>query len=586
VDEFFKDVYKKKIFGEVLAHMMSTEFQKRTLPHTHTVLCLHPDCKLRTPEDVDSLISAEFPDKEKEPELYALVLKCMVHNPCGERDPRAPCMKDGKCSKGFPKPFRDVTTLSENSYAVYRRRNDGRVHTTSRGAEVDNRWVVPYNPYLLWKFRCHINVESVYSIKSVKYIYKYIYKGHDRTTMEFGTCQNEVKQFLDARWLGSCEGVWRLYQFLMHSEKPNVIRLQVHLPDQQLVIFEEDEENMDEVAERAAQKDTTLTAFFKANEKYPEARELLYQDIPQHFTLDRKKMQWKLRVQNRFALGRMFYAHPSSGERFYLRLLLTVVKGATSFEDLLTVNGIQLPTFKQACIHLGLLEDDGEWIQCLEEAKHMQSGHQLRSLFVTILAACDPTEPAVLWERFKENICDDLHRTLQRKGINNPTVDQVYDYGLYLIEQTLERQNKSLKDFPPMPLPQGNWNQRFGNHLINEQLDYDHIQQFEEAEERKMMFNADQQAAFDEIMAAVESKSGQCFFLHGPGGTGKTFVYNTLCCALRAQGKIVICVASSGIAALILIGGRTSHFRLKIPIEIHEKSTCSIKKNSLEAELM
>jgi hypothetical protein len=137
-----------------------------------------------------------------------------------------------------------------------------------------------------------------------------------------------------------------------------------------------------------------------------------------------------------------------------------------------------------------------------------------------------------------------------------------------------------------MPLPQGNWNQRFGNHLINEQLDYDHIQQIEEAEERKMMFNADQQAAFDEIMAAVESKSGQCFFLHGPGGTGKTFVYNTLCCALRAQGKIVICVASSGIAALILIGGRTSHFRLKIPIEIHEKSTCSIKKNSFEAELM
>ena len=71
-----------------------------------------------------------------------------------------------------------------------------------------------------------------------------------------------------------------------------------------------------------------------------------------------------------------------------------------------------------------------------------------------------------------------------------------------------------------------------------------------------------------------------------PGGTGKTFVYNTLYCALCGQGKIAICVASSGIAALILIGGRTSHFRLKIPIEIHEKSTCSIKKNSFEAELM
>jgi hypothetical protein len=87
-------------------------------------------------------------------------------------------------------------------------------------------------------------------------------------------------------------------------------------------------------------------------------------------------------------------------------------------------------------------------------------------------------------------------------------------------------------------------------------------------------------------METVESKSGMCFFLNGPGGTGKTFVYNTLCYALRAQGKIVLCVASSGIAALLLIGGRTSHSRFKIPILIHESSMCSIKKNSMEAELI
>ena len=86
-------------------------------------------------------------------------------------------------------------------------------------------------------------------------------------------------------------------------------------------------------------------------------------------------------------------------------------------------------------------------------------------------------------------------------------------------------------------------------------------------------------------MNAVTIKSGECFFLSGPGGTGKTFVYNTLCYALRGQKKIVICVASSGIAALLLIGGRTSHSRFKIPIKIHKSSTCSIKKNSLEADL-
>ena len=68
--------------------------------------------------------------------------------------------------------------------------------------------------------------------------------------------------------------------------------------------------------------------------------------------------------------------------------------------------------------------------------------------------------------------------------------------------------------------------------------------------------------------------------MHGSGGTGKTFVYNTLCNFLRSQGKIVLCVASSGIAALLLSGGRTSHFRFKIPLAVHDTSQCFINKNS------
>ena len=88
---------------------------------------------------------------------------------------------------------------------------------------------------------------------------------------------------------------------------------------------------------------------------------------------------------------------------------------------------------------------------------------------------------------------------------------------------------------------------------------------------------------FDQIMDAVESQSGQSFLLYGPGGTGKTYVYNTLCYALHAEGMIVLCVASSGIAALILIGGCTSHSCLKIPIKINEDSVYSIKRGSLEA---
>jgi primosomal protein N' len=103
-----------------------------------------------------------------------------------------------------------------------------------------------------------------------------------------------------------------------------------------------------------------------------------------------------------------------------------------------------------------------------------------------------------------------------------------------------------------MPLSQIDWREAVGNRLIAEQRDYDAQEQQRQADECIPMLNADQCKAFDKIMEAVDTKSGECFFfLNGPGGTGKTFVYNTLCYA----GQIVICVVSSGVAALLLIGG-------------------------------
>ena len=89
--------------------------------------------------------------------------------------------------------------------------------------------------------------------------------------------------------------------------------------------------------------------------------------------------------QRGFAIGRMYFASPNSGERFYLRLLLTVVKGSQSYQDLHTVNGSEYSTFKGACVARGLLEDDREWILCLEEASVLKTGYQLRRLFSIIL---------------------------------------------------------------------------------------------------------------------------------------------------------------------------------------------------------
>jgi len=90
------------------------------------IIFFHPDSKLKTPEDVDSLISAEFPDKATELELFDLVKKYMVHTPC-TGNPNSPCIKDPNagCSKSFPKPFREQTTINEDSYSVLRCRDTG-----------------------------------------------------------------------------------------------------------------------------------------------------------------------------------------------------------------------------------------------------------------------------------------------------------------------------------------------------------------------------------------------------------------------------------------------------------------------------
>ena len=94
------------------------------------------------------------------------------------------------------------------------------------------------------------------------------------------------------------------------------------------------------------------------------------------------------------------------------------------------------------------------------------------------------------------------------------------------------------------------------------------------------LLNKEQEYVFSHIFDATIANLTVTFFLQGAAGAGKTFVYNTLCYALRAQKLNVLCVASSGIAALLLPGGRTAHSTLKIPIDIDESSTCSVSKHS------
>ncbi|KAG1501484.1 hypothetical protein G6F53_011072 [Rhizopus delemar] len=292
----------------------------------------------------------------------------------------------------------------------------------------------------------------------------------------------------------------------------------------------------------------------------------------------------------------MYYCTPTAGERFFLRLLLTVVRGPTSFESLKTVNGVVYSTFREACQALHLIEDDQEWFKCFSETVEFVSGSSLRSLFVSALLFQELNEPKSLWDRFCLNICDNLDVRIAQLGLLNQLCSDdtsnafhqnlpKLDYGLYLLEQALIDAGKTLADFN-MPGPLFHWRSLMeqistinSNVIIQAEVAYDRNVEEQNYQQKISMMNIGQKAVFDEIIDSISSNPNTAhFFLQGPAGTGKTFVYNTLCHYFRRQGKIVVCVASSGIASLLLPGGRTSHSRFKVFLNVYPDSVCLIKK--------
>jgi hypothetical protein len=318
-------------FGPITGRVYTIEYQKRGLPHMHLLIFLREDYKIRTVEQVDALISAQIPDPAQHPQLHAAVTKYMLHGPCTPDR----CLDNGRCKKHFPKSFCEQTQLKEDGYPEYARPDNGRTFQRPgpQPTTFTNQDVVPYPRELLVKFDCHINLEVCASVKSVKYIHKYIYKGPDRATLEMAGAVDEVKCYLDSRYISSIEAMWRIFEFQMHEEWPSVYRLPVHLPDEQMVVYNPTQDAQ-EVLDRAAARDTHLTGWFNANQD-PDlvaagAHDHLYQDFPSHFVWVASTKKWKIRQQGH-AIGRMFAAPPNSGERFYLRLLLTVVKGKHFF---------------------------------------------------------------------------------------------------------------------------------------------------------------------------------------------------------------------------------------------------------------
>uniref|UniRef100_A0AC35FFM5 ATP-dependent DNA helicase n=1 Tax=Panagrolaimus sp. PS1159 TaxID=55785 RepID=A0AC35FFM5_9BILA len=539
---------------------------------------------MRTAEVIDRYISAQFPDPELYPNLFNLVSTHMIHGPCGPR-----CEKDGRCSKGFAKKFQENTTLDEDAYPTYARPDNGRSVTKSSGFVADNRYVVPHCPNLLLLMNCHINVEVVSSIKAVKYLYKYIFKGHDCAAFKIvdGVVHyDECESFLNSRYMGAAEACWRIFGFELHKQSHSISRLPLHLPNEQTINFT-DAENIEDLQAAMDSKNKFLD-WFELNKRDTNARKYFYHEIPEHYTWapipnqkltnadgtkNKKQYQWKTREASFKVIGRMYSASPTNPELFHLRILLNHVKGATSFEDLKTVGTTVCQTFTQACLELGLIEDDKEWARVLEEAEVSLSPYQMRNLFVRLLIHCQPIAPHELWEKFKKAMAEDF-------ALQYPQ-DIAIKKAYREICRLLENEDSDITKFPTMPQ----------DLAFDDDYDiYDPIYDETIGDQMRAIANPEQENVIDKVLkVACDEKNPlevvkKCFYIDGPGGSGKTYVYKTLWHLLRSKGKKVSTMAFTGIAAILLPEGRTCHKTLGLPVPIYADSNSSIKPNTKQAK--
>jgi hypothetical protein len=300
--------------------------------------------------------------------------------------------------------------------------------------------------------------------------------------------------------------------------------------------------NLAKIANSDFLKKMMLTEWFVANVNFEDGRLLTYCDFPTKFTWDGQKRNWHPRGGGK-KIGRVYYVNPNAGELYYLRMLLMIVKGATSFVDIRTFEEIVYASYKEACAAWGLLGDDLEWYQAFDEAVVWGFGPRLRRLFVTMLIYCGVKNERHFFDKYWVALADDIQYTVRVRLRNMDYIVPDIELKDLLLDRLTElfvKFGSSITNFnlPPKSSSQAVY---YDNRLIREELSYDAEKLAREAVILLDKLNVDQVVAYNTIVDAVVQEKPGFFFVSGFGGAGKTFLWNVIMSYLRGQKNRVNC---------------------------------------------
>ena len=379
--------------------------------------------------------------------------------------------------------------------------------------------------------------------------------------------------------------MWIMLGFPRHSQKPPTMLLTIHLPDTRRVTY-----RPDGTRDFSNIENSPLLAWFELNVEDARAHSLRYEELPKYCTFMRGKWHFRKRgtVQEQSGglkkvghIGYMLGVHNNfhSRDLFALHCLVTKVKGPKCWEDVRTYEGVVYDTFVDAAFAWGLITDDREADAIMAENFEVLTASELRRLFVQLLVNFGLRDPRSFFRRHERSL---LGPGVER-GLMGATIEREKQRLLNSLAYLLSLHQTGLSAFG---LPEPRLGGRFFRRRRPQFFVEYNFESPDGAEEAIASLNTDQRSAFDAIADSVTEGRGWIVNVDAPGGTGKTFLLNTVAKVLTSRGKKVVCAASSGVAGLLLIGGATLHSKFGVPLNCDDSSHLFIEKETEKARLI